>query len=197
MGRCSQMLPTARRAYAASSVLVAERLVSMSCAENGSAERRFRALVERAPDAILLLDPLGVVRYASPSVGRLLGLDAANLLGTSLFERVHPDAVPELRLKFGRLVQRTGECRAEARVQHANGTWRLFEATVANLLADPDVPAVVVNARDVTDRTRAEEALRLRSLYDRVTRLPNRVLLMERLDAAIVAATTDGGSLAL
>jgi PAS domain S-box-containing protein len=46
------------------------------------------------------------------------------------------------------------------RQRHKDGSWRWMEASATNLLADPDVQAVVVNQRDVTERRHAEESLR-------------------------------------
>ncbi|MDP9432113.1 MAG: PAS domain S-box protein [Actinomycetota bacterium] len=36
-----------------------------------SSERRFRALVERAPDVITMIDPDGRITYSSPAIARL------------------------------------------------------------------------------------------------------------------------------
>jgi PAS domain S-box-containing protein len=45
------------------------------------------------------------------------------------------------------------------RYQHADGSWRDCAGVVRNRLGDPNVRAVVINFRDVTDRTAAEAAL--------------------------------------
>jgi diguanylate cyclase (GGDEF)-like protein/PAS domain S-box-containing protein len=50
--------------------------------------------------------------------------------------------------------------RTELRLQHADGTWRWFEATVTNHRNDPDVRGLVSNLHDITDRKQADEALR-------------------------------------
>jgi PAS domain S-box-containing protein len=47
----------------------------------------------------------------------------------------------------------------ECRIQHQDGSWRHFEVAGNNLLDDPAVHAIVVNARDVTQRREAEERL--------------------------------------
>src|SRR5258708_12558856 len=52
-------------------------------------------------------------------------------------------------------------------------------------------------ARDVTDRTHAENALAHQALHDRLTGLPNRTLLHDRLEHAIHAARRRNEPLAL
>ncbi len=50
--------------------------------------------------------------------------------------------------------------RLEFRLRHADGSWRVMEAVPTNLLDDPDVEGIVISARDLTDRRRAELELR-------------------------------------
>ncbi|MEX0683515.1 MAG: EAL domain-containing protein [Dehalococcoidia bacterium] len=125
-------------------------------------EARFRALTENASDFILILDPHGVLQYTSPSVGRMLGYGEDELLGKNGFEFVHPDDASELAQILAMRLQTRGIGEPiEFRVLHSNGAWRLFEA-IGNfdLLDDPAVGGIVLNARDITERRRAEEALR-------------------------------------
>lgn len=51
----------------------------------------FRRLVEEAPEVVMVLDPDLVVRYASPAVGRLLGLDPRDIAGNPFSVYLHPD----------------------------------------------------------------------------------------------------------
>ena len=48
----------------------------------------------------------------------------------------------------------------EYRWQHKDGSWHWQEAIATNLLDDPAVNGIVVNARDITERKLAEQALR-------------------------------------
>src|SRR5207245_1311451 len=54
-------------------------------------EERFRALIEHSADAIVLLDPIGTVQYASPSITRLLGHLPGQLVERPLFDLIHPE----------------------------------------------------------------------------------------------------------
>ena len=123
-------------------------------------ERRFRALVEKSHDGILLFDPAGVVRYASPAARTLLGYDPAGLVGRDGFRFVHPADRPAARERLAEALARPGESiPSRFRALAADGSVRHLETTGCNRLDDPTVRAVVVNYRDVTDRDRAAREL--------------------------------------
>ena len=46
------------------------------------------------------------------------------------------------------------------RFRHKNGNWIWIESSFSNLLADPNVEAIVINFRDISERKLAEEAYR-------------------------------------
>lgn len=123
-------------------------------------ERRFRALVEKSRDGILLLDEKGVVRYASPAVKATLGYDPAELTGKSAFSFVHPDDVPAMRERLATVLARPGEdVPGRFRAFALDGSVRHLESNGCNRLKDPSVRAIVVNYRDVTERDRAARDL--------------------------------------
>jgi two-component system cell cycle sensor histidine kinase/response regulator CckA len=121
----------------------------------------FQALVENSTEAIVMLNADGTVRFASPSSTRLLGYTIEERVGRSAFENMHPDDVARVRASFEDCVRHPAvPYPAEYRLRHKSGDWRYVEAIAVNRLYDPAVSAIVVNYRDVTDRRRAEEALR-------------------------------------
>ena len=123
-----------------------------------ASEERFRSLIENASDVITILDGNGIVRYASPAIERVLGYAPERLVGTSVRELVHPEDVPTTRSWLADLRRGGGEV-VEVRVLAECGEWRTLEA-VGKLLVDaPDGREIVVNARDVSERKQAEEAL--------------------------------------
>jgi len=124
-------------------------------------EKRFRALIKNASDAITLLGPDGTVRYDSPAAQGLLGYGPEELLGTNAFERIHPDDWPTTQAVLQRLVATPGAKLLHTfRFRHKSGEWRWLEAVGSNLLAEPSVQAIVVNYRDITKRRAAQDALR-------------------------------------
>jgi diguanylate cyclase (GGDEF)-like protein/PAS domain S-box-containing protein len=124
-------------------------------------EERFRALVEHADDAVALLDADGRFSYVSAAAQRLMGVAPEQLVGTSAFDAIHPGDLLYVRDMFDESLARPGVAlRSDFRCRHGSGDWRVFESVAVNRLEEPAVRAVVVNVRDVTDRKRAEAALR-------------------------------------
>ncbi|HKN48734.1 MAG TPA: ATP-binding protein, partial [Actinomycetota bacterium] len=122
-------------------------------------EARFSSLVLNATDVITVIEPDATVVYQSPSVERVLGYLADDLVGTKISSLLHPD--DRQRVLGPQAVDEARPTHAvECRVRHADGSWRNFETTVTNLLHDPNVEGLVLNSRDVTDRHRLETELR-------------------------------------
>ena len=121
-------------------------------------EERFRALVEKSADGILLCDINADVLYASPSTVWLLGHDPAGLTGTGALELVHPEDAAAVADRFAAAVANPGEeVPLRFRARHRDGSWREVEGVGCSRLDDPSVGALVVNYRDITERVRAEE----------------------------------------
>jgi diguanylate cyclase (GGDEF)-like protein len=110
--------------------------------------------------------------------------------GVPVAELVHPEDLGELQEMAGEVVARPGMSPAfEARVAHAEGGWRHMEIVATNLLGNPAVAGVVVNARDVTERVEVAAQLEERAFHDELTGLPNRALLLDRLQDALHRST--------
>jgi PAS domain S-box-containing protein len=145
----------------------------------------FRTLVKSSVDPVVILDDTLTVTFASQSAADLLGLRSDHVVGRSLAEAIHPDDAPTLLGAFGAPpCEKTELTVRTARVRHADGRWRLIQATVRDLRADPEVGALVLYCRDVTARAPKPgvdaELLEL-ALTDPVTGLPNRAALVRRL----------------
>jgi PAS domain S-box-containing protein len=130
-------------------------------------EARYRALVSRSADLIVVLDGLGRITFVSPAVRSVVGYEPVVIgaEGASAVEAlgfVHPDDRARARAQIERASTRTPDAadRIEIRVRHADGSWRVLEVAATDLLDDPSVEGFVFNARDVTERRAMERALR-------------------------------------
>src|SRR5207302_8207603 len=81
--------------------------------------------------------------------------------GRSIFELVHPDDTDAVTARMSEAIRNPGKrVTHEVRFRHADGSWRIMEGVGVNRLDDPSVGAIVLNARDITDRRKLEEQLR-------------------------------------
>ncbi|UVE49391.1 PAS domain S-box protein [Haloferax larsenii] len=139
----------------------AKLLVFHDVTERRQTEEEFRALIENSRDIITVLDEDGVRQYTSPSMEDVLGFCPESLVGEPVFSLVHPDDREHVREDFEQVMEGDSPVRSEFRIRHKNGTWRRFETVGVNLLDDPSVNGIVLNSRDVTNRYRYEQRLRV------------------------------------
>lgn len=121
-------------------------------------EEHFRALIEKSTDAIALVTVKGKVIYASPATERLMGYTSEEFKKlTNPFELVPPDDRKFVTKLFEKLLRNQGSTEnAVYRVLHKNGRQIWIESAMTNLLDDPNVKAIVINYRDVTERKNLE-----------------------------------------
>jgi diguanylate cyclase (GGDEF)-like protein/PAS domain S-box-containing protein len=171
-----------------SEVLVVARDISdRKARERALAAARQDALVEHSSDLILITDRRGRIVYASPACERLTGWGAWEVIDRSVTDLVaaeDPDYTDELRraLLGGATVGADISCQ----VLRRDGDRRHVEVTAVDRLKDPAVRGIVVHVRDVTERVRTAERLAHQALHDALTDLPNRSLLLDRLEQALV-----------
>jgi PAS domain S-box-containing protein len=146
-------------------------------------EERFRAVIERSTDMVLLLDGEGRFTFWSPSATESLGWSAEEALGRSAFEFIHPDDAPAMAEAFRSLEGRPGATTSlRARFRSKSGAWRVNEGSGRNLLDHPVVGAVVVNARDTTE---------FRALEEQAQQAQRTLLMITRCNEAILRARTE------
>ncbi len=122
-------------------------------------EQRFRALIESTSDGVCLLDADGTILYSSPAMAQMVGVAPGTRI-KSLVHLLHPDDGPLFKQKLEESLAAPGvPVVGQARVRRTDGTTALFEGTFTNLLAQPAVRGIVLNARDLTERKQMEARL--------------------------------------
>jgi diguanylate cyclase (GGDEF)-like protein/PAS domain S-box-containing protein len=163
-----------------------------------ASEARFRALVQEASDIVIVFDADGSTRYANPALARVLGYPIEAFEGPLRFDLVHPDDVTMVTRGWEILTTNPGhQIRIAYRTRHADGTWVWFDGIATNRLNDPAVQGIVLNLRDISEHKRLEADLRHHALHDPLTSLPNRALLSDRLDYALLQASEHGDRVAV
>lgn len=123
-------------------------------------ERRLRALIENAMDIIALFDEDGNILYISPSAGRILGYEIEELTGSSIFGFLHPEEWKSVKETFKEITSAAKISRPiRFRVRHKDGLWRHLEGIFNNLLKEPNINAILMNARDITEYEKLQQQL--------------------------------------
>jgi diguanylate cyclase (GGDEF)-like protein/PAS domain S-box-containing protein len=147
------------RYYAADVTDVTEVRAAREAEER--AHRQLRFLLERSADAVVVLDADAQITYISPASERVFGRAASTVVGQHVARLVHPEDVGPVVAKLQQVLAVPGGTEVvTARVQHQDGQYRWVEGVGRNLLDDPDMPGVVINVRDITERVETETTLR-------------------------------------
>jgi PAS domain S-box-containing protein len=138
-------------------------------------ELRFRSLIENASDVISIIGADGAIRFVSPALKTIAGFGPEEVIGRSFFDVIHPDDVAATRAVWTGLAASPGGSQPlTMRLLRKDGSIRETESVVRNLLDTPGVNGIVLSTRDVTERHRSEEALRvshqlLQGILDSIT----------------------------
>lgn len=124
-------------------------------------EARFRSLIENLSDILFIITPDATLRYASPSVERVLGFAPEALIGTNAFEHIHPEEAPAVRDAMLRSFAQDETVPAVIpfRVRPVAGDWIRLEARSRPFLEADGTPRLIVTARDVREQHRLQSEL--------------------------------------
>ena len=125
-------------------------------------EERFRLLADNSSDVIIVYDSAGIVSYVSPSVERVSGYSAAEIVGRTGFELMHPDDVPAVKRRRENIRNGTQDASGVLRWRaiHRDGGVRWIETTNAILPSKNGGPPELVSAsREITERVERENEL--------------------------------------
>lgn len=145
---------------------------------------RYRAIVETAQEGIWVASPQGRTLYANQMMANIAGRSIEDLYARRVQDLLDVDdaAMLSRRLLEGRAA---GTEEYEVHLPHPDGTSRCLKVCSSPLRdAEGEFVGSLGMVSDVTELKRVERALRRQALYDRVTRLPNRTLLQDRLEQA-------------
>jgi len=124
-------------------------------------EELFHLISENAADMIAIVDMEGRRIFNSLSYQRVLGYSPQELRASTPFQQIHPDDRERVR-EAAEKARHSGIGQTlEYRLRHKNGTWLVLESTssvIRDAKGEPE-KLVIVN-RNITERKRAEEALR-------------------------------------
>ena len=171
-------------------VLQAERAKSEIAARNS--EVQLRAVIDAALDAIVTIDESGHLVEFNPAAERIFGYTREQVVGRPLAEVIIPPGMREAHARGHHRFMATGEKhifdrRLELTAMRADGSEFPVELTITSL-KDKGIPLVTGFIRDISERKQAEQEIRNLAFFDSLTGLPNRRLLLDRLQQAFATS---------
>lgn len=124
-------------------------------------DEKFIQMLRNSFDIIVLIDAEGIQRYVSESCEKILGYRPDELTGIPVIEQmIHPNDKAKTRKGFQDILNKKAHGGTQYRHRHKNGGWVYLEAYGNNQLDNPNIRSVILNVRDITDRKKAENALK-------------------------------------
>jgi len=169
-------------------------------AENAlrTSQERYALAAQGANGGLWEWDIPGNRFYYSPRWAAIVGVSESELSDRpeEWWDRTHPRDIDLLRQEIqSHLEGHTGHFECEFRMLHKDGTWRwvLSRGTVLRD-AEGHPLRMAGSVEEVTARKRVEEQLMQGALYDSLTGLPNRALLLDRARRALVRSRKSQGA---
>jgi diguanylate cyclase (GGDEF)-like protein/PAS domain S-box-containing protein len=167
-------------------IFAARAVAELEHEESDARIRAQAALLDKAQDAIIVLCIDDHVEYWNKSAERLFGWTAEEACRSSMPHLLYDDGT---RACFNEAVTHTrqhGEWHGELVQRHKNGSQLIVEArwTLVNH-ADGKPPSILSINTDISARKAAEQKIENLAFYDPLTGLPNRQLLLDRLQRAL------------
>jgi diguanylate cyclase (GGDEF)-like protein/PAS domain S-box-containing protein len=163
------------------------------------AEFGHRALLNAMADGVFVSQDFRFV-FANPALPQMLGYTLDEFVGLPFSDVVHPDF---LDLWTERFTQRIGNARAEPTRQYEvqflckGGVRSIWIELIASRFIYLGAPAVLGIVRNIGEKKKTEEIIWRQANYDTLTQLPNRLMLLDRLDLEIRKSRRSGLPLAL
>jgi PAS domain S-box-containing protein len=128
-------------------------------------EEEYRNLIERANDGILIIQD-GLIQFANPSAIAMSGEAPEDFIGRPFTDYLHPDEQERVRRFYTqRMAQKDPASIYQTIFVRSDGEL-IYAEVNGNLTTYLERPADIVVIRDITDRRRAQEALK--EAYDQL-----------------------------
>jgi diguanylate cyclase (GGDEF)-like protein/PAS domain S-box-containing protein len=153
------------------------------------ADQRFHGAFADAPIGMAVHGEDGSLLMVNAQLCGLLGRDERTLLSLGIDDLVHPDDQSDSRSERAEVFAGTLDVgRRETRLLHADGRVVGVMMSSSVVRRDGEVIELVIHVEDISERKALEARLTHQALHDALTRLPNRVLFLDRLESALERA---------
>ena len=165
-------------------IFAARAAAEMERQETDARIRDQAALLDKVQDAIIVRGMDHRIRFWNKSAERLYGWTQVEALGRAIEDMLSD--TPAAFLEATRALSALGEWSGEIVKHRKDGTTLTVESRWTLVRDDAGLPqAILAIDTDITQRKAAELAAMQLAFYDPLTQLPNRRLLMDRLQQAL------------
>ncbi|MBC7697449.1 MAG: EAL domain-containing protein [Bacteroidia bacterium] len=153
-------------------------------------DRKLRSVIDGALDGIITIDNKGAIIEFNPAAERIFGYQKEQVIGKPLGEVIVPPAQRSAHAHKHQQFVLTGQKhifdkRVELTAMRADGSEFPVELTLTSLNHD-GLSLVTGFIRDLTQQKQAQQEIENFAYYDGLTGLPNRRLLIDRFERAVV-----------
>ena len=159
--------------------------------------RKYQVITESSTDLITRHARDGAILFASPAGMQVLGRAPQELVGRNIVDFVHPEDVARVQSAFDATDVADVATTIAYRARLASDDYVWLESALRSLAAGDQSEEILCLSRNIDERKRMEDKLHLEARTDSLTRLPNRLLLDERLAAAMTRCFREGSLLAV
>jgi len=161
-------------------------------------ELKLRTIFDQAPIGLARVDLDGKIQEANLSLRTMLGYHDGQLDGLRFDRVLHTPGGSELDLIRDFLKGDRDHYQAELPVRRRDGSQRWGSVSLSLVRGAEQEPLYLIGMlEDISDRKAQTELLEYQALHDSLTDLPNRTLLHDRLQQAILTAQREHRQLAL
>jgi diguanylate cyclase (GGDEF)-like protein/PAS domain S-box-containing protein len=149
------------------------------------AEAKYRSLIENSLVGVYIMQDEKFV-YVNPRLCEMSGYKCEELLGLNVADFIYPEDLPLVNENIlKRLNNETGSIKYEYRAIRKDKSVITFELYGSKIVYNGR-DAIIGTVIDITERKYTEKMIKHMAYHDQLTDLPNRYLLREKLNEAIV-----------
>ncbi len=137
-------------------------------------EKKFKSIVEKSNDLTAIMNRDGCYTYVSPTCEKKLGKPAKQLVGSYIYDLIDKSEVDYVRSKIEETLNEGSAQLRPFQVPTAYGHTILIEMQLTNMIDNPAVKGIVINAKDVTGQVSTEHELEIANERYRLASLASR-----------------------
>jgi len=112
-------------------------------------------------DVLVIIDKDGITRYKSENITRHFGWKPEELVGTGIWDMIHPDDLKFTQETFELLLNKPNKpITVELRVKCKDGQFKWIQFTGINLFHDSEIKGILGNYHDISEKKQTDQALR-------------------------------------